>query len=652
MERVLTGLELRAIIQELNKLVGSHLNKIHQPNSKTLLLGFRKKGGDKFTVKVDSGVGVFLSSHDYKTGEIPPSFCMFLRKHLMNASLLGIQQKGVERVVEFRLSSKEGEKSLICELFSQGNFILTDKDYIILNLAVNKSVKDRTLKKGQKYAYPPERFNALELTQTALLSALKKWGDHKVVQMIASGIGLGGVYAEEVCLRTGIKKDTPCSKLSEADGKKLFTGIQKLLGEIDKSSIGYIYFKDGSPHDISPISLKSLSDFDVKKVASFNEAVDVLFASAEGARIKKEKSASYEKKLQSLKQRLEIQKRSLEDYREKWKENQRIADEVYNNYQTISNILDKIGGARRVGYSWEEIQNVIAQEKSAGVREASLILQVLPHEDKVIVNVAGGMKLDLKKNVSQNASKYYDAAKASRVKIAGAERIVAKTEQEIEKLTIEKRKITSEIEKALPKPVEVKKKEWYEKFRWFYTSSGKLAIGGRDAKQNDMIIKRYVEINDLIFHTELPGSPFFILKGARDKITKSEAEEVAVATASFSRAWASGQTVTDVYWVKPEQVTKKAQAGEYLTKGAFMVRGKKNFLRSTALQLSIGVDKQGRIMSGPLKAVAAHCEKHVSLRQGQEKKSETAKKIARELNSSQLDTIMQSLPGGTFSLAK
>ena len=69
----------------------------------------------------------------------------------------------------------------------------------------------------------------------------------------------------------------------------------------------------------------------------------------------------------------------------------------------------------------------------------------------------------------------------------------------------------------------VRNKEWYERYRWFITSDGLLAIGGRDASSNSAIIRKHLEEQDLVFHAEIHGSPFFILKNSHslDNIDRS-----------------------------------------------------------------------------------------------------------------------------------
>jgi predicted ribosome quality control (RQC) complex YloA/Tae2 family protein len=55
-------------------------------------------------------------------------------------------------------------------------------------------------------------------------------------------------------------------------------------------------------------------------------------------------------------------------------------------------------------------------------------------------------------------------------------------------------------------------KEWFERYRWFITSNGLLVIGGRDSSSNSAIIRKHMTDQDLVFHAEIHGSPFFLIK--------------------------------------------------------------------------------------------------------------------------------------------
>ena len=165
------------------------------------------------------------------------------------------------------------------------------------------------------------------------------------------------------------------------------------------------------------------------------------------------------------------------------------------------------------------------------------------------------------------ASRLYDRAK-------GLEKGIAKIEESIRRSKEELKKV-----KVVKKVEEKKSKEWFERYRWFITSDNIFTVGGRDASSNDILLKRYAKSNDLVFHADIHGSPFFILKEARD----ASIEEVAIATASFSRAWREGFNVIDVYYVKREQLRKGNK------KGAFVLSGKRSYIKNVELKLGVGV---------------------------------------------------------------
>jgi predicted ribosome quality control (RQC) complex YloA/Tae2 family protein len=230
-------------------------------------------------------------------------------------------------------------------------------------------------------------------------------------------------------------------------------------------------------------------------------------------------------------------------------------------------------------------------------------------------------------------------------KISGAERTMNKYIADRNKLLAQKDDLMESVEDALPKAREAVKKEWYEKFRWFFTSGGFLAVGGRDATSNEMVIKKHMEIEDWVFHTSMSGSPFFLLKGGKEKASEEDIEEVAIATASYSRAWQNGYRTQEVFYVRPEQVSKKAEAGEYLTKGSFMVRGKKTTL-NPELEVCVGI-VNGKVVGGP-RSVIVEGEVYC-LVPGKTKKSDIAKKIAIKLRRN-VDEVMSVLPNGLSDL--
>ncbi len=250
--------------------------------------------------------------------------------------------------------------------------------------------------------------------------------------------------------------------------------------------------------------------------------------------------------------------------------------------------------------------------------------------------------IDVFKSVPQNAAFYYEQAKRAKKKIEGAKRAYEETLKRIEQAESRKKKTKVVLEE--------RKKHWFEKFRWFISSEKKVVVGGSDATTNDILVKKYAEKGDLVFHTQLPGSPFVIIKGDGKEILKEEIEEAAIFCASMSKSWSAKATTADVYCIKPEQIKKEFG----LPKGSFMIYGQRTYLRSI-LELGFGLWNDTIPMCGPLTAIKKHCRKIIEIRQGDLKKSDAAKKIRYILEKAEkvhvdLDEVMQALPPGDCTL--
>ena len=178
-------------------------------------------------------------------------------------------------------------------------------------------------------------------------------------------------------------------------------------------------------------------------------------------------------------------------------------------------------------------------------------------------------------------------------------------------------------------------KEWYERYHWCFTSDGLLIVGGKDASSNSAIIRKHLTDGDIVFHAEIHGSPFFLLKNGKDKLDSIvDIRQVAQATVSFSRAWKEGLSSADAYWVFPSQIKKGAPSGQYLPKGSFVIEGKRNFVKNIDLRLAIGLTRLGNsrysIICGPYEAVPERSVVHAVLIPGAVDVVGLAKKIKSE----------------------
>jgi len=643
--RILTSLELRIVVKELKEnYLNSKLAKIYLPKSKTLRLELHRAGRGRSTLIVDSGIGMYLSKFKFENPMIPPAFAMFLRRHLLQATLKDVVQRGSERIIEFRFNTKNGTRFLICELFGKGNFILTDTKYVILNSAVIQSTKDRNIRKGETYAYPEQSFDVLNLSKKDFDNGLSVWEKHSIVKYLANGLSLGGRYAEEVCINSEVDKRSKVSELSKDEIETVFSSLRDLLIRFDSPKP--VVVMDEEKHvDSLPFILTEFKNRDTKTVKTFSDAVDLVFSEGKIEKVRKEKYKSFNKQLEKLEKIVESQTLAVEKLKKKRSDLKTKIEIVYRNYQYISKIIERLKKARSAGHDWPEIIEAAEKEKASGLVEAEMFRKIDPKEGLVILEVEACLiEIKLADKIENFTDKLYNQIKSMNSKILGAKRTMKKYARDRDKLLKTKENIVENVEASLPKAHVAVKKEWYEKFRWFFTSNNMLAIGGRDATSNEILIKKHMDVGDFVFHTSMSGSPFFLLKDGKNNGKEIDIEEVAIATASYSRAWQNGYRTQEVFYVRPEQVSKKAEAGEFLVKGSFMVRGKRE-LMIPELEICVGIIK-GKIIGGPKSIFSSEV---FCLVPGKSKKSDIAKKLARELKVS-VDEVMFVLPTGTSDL--
>jgi len=257
------------------------------------------------------------------------------------------------------------------------------------------------------------------------------------------------------------------------------------------------------------------------------------------------------------------------------------------------------------------------------------------------------IKLLLNKTIEENAEIYFNKAKKLKKKIPGAEKAIGQTKKKLESAKL----VVEEAPKKLQKIIK-KKRKWFEKFHWFVTSNGFLVIAGRDATTNEDVIKKHANAEDLILHTDMSGSPFAVIKKnsvPESEISKIDLEESANFILAYSKAWKAGFGNADIFYVKPEQVTKEANSGEYLPKGAFMIRGKTNYIENE-IDFCIGIyslpdEYKGAIFTGSEISAKKYCETYFKIIPGRQKTSDIAKSLKKKLNSeNDLDEFVRAVP--------
>ncbi|MFB6294376.1 MAG: ribosome rescue protein RqcH, partial [Candidatus Nanohaloarchaea archaeon] len=583
----------------------------------------------------------------------PPGFAMHLRNQLGGAVIERVEQYDFDRVLEFHME----DAVLVAELFGEGNVVLTDKGGEIGASLRSGDFNGRDIYVGEEYT-PPEPSTSPSDVDAAFL---RQSPEEDVVIVLATEAGLGGAYAEEVCARAGVDKNTAVEDLSDSELNDVVEALHDLFAALDSGSIDpQLYEQDGMPVAATPVPFHTYQDAESESFDSFSAALDTYFTEREKAEKREQKREKYEEEKADLEHRLEQQERKLEGLEQAAEENQEKADLIYENYRLVEDVLESIRTAREQ-HSKDEIRDRLQSEQADGVPEAEAVERLDFDNNEVVVDIGREVRLEIDTSVRKNAEMYYEKASDAEDKLPGLKESLEQTRQELEDLEMEEVDVEDAFEDKEQKKAE---KKWYEKFRWFYSSDGYLVIGGRDATTNDMLVKKYMENNDVYVHADFDGAPSVVVKnedgGDRDNIPESTLQEAAQFAVTFAQAWEAGVGADDAYYVAPEQVTQEPESGEYLPTGSFVIRGDRTYLRNVPVEAAIGVyERDGSYvpMGGPTPAVREQCDHFVELRQGRDKPSDVAKSVKNHLDEVtdarlDLDAIIRALPPGTAEVGE
>ena len=268
---------------------------------------------------------------------------MFLRKRLKNGIIQEISQEGVERILKLNITVMEEalvNYYLFIELFAKGNIILCDERHNIVGLAERQIWKDRDVKVGSNYAPPNGEFSYREVNVDSIVDEVKKNGS--LVKTLASSLGLGGVYAEEICLRAKVDKDK--KEISTEEAKTILNKLDEVLDSKIFPKIVYAS-GDGDIFMVTPIELEIFSDKESKGCESISACFEEVL-SATKREIKEDKKLSkYNQIISQLKKRIEDQEIQIEEMGGKITENHNTGNLLYENYQYVNEVLN---GARKI----------------------------------------------------------------------------------------------------------------------------------------------------------------------------------------------------------------------------------------------------------------------------------------------------------------
>jgi len=631
----MTSFDIASITFELNQLIkDARIDNIYQLNPVTLLFKLRQPGQSPYNLLIEAGKRIHLTSYALEKPQRPPAFCMALRKHLRNGKIVEAQQHEFERIIIIRVSTREGEFQLVSELFGDGNIILVSPQNEVLQALVYRRMRDRNVLRGEVFQHaPPSGKNPKRLSRQEF-EEIRGFGQLETVRALTKFLSIGGLYAEEILLRAKVDKNVPCENLTEQEIDKIFVHLRRILSLIAAGETEPRILTDDKDNriDVVPIPLEKYGDLKQKVYKTFNEAVDEYYMTAALKEKMEEAAEAAERELEKQKRILQSQQGALEDLRERVERNRKIGDAIFAHLGELQQLVQKIMDEKKSGKPWKQVISEMEAERDVRRVPAVYFHSLEPNRLILNVSVEGLLfPLNLRHSIQANASGYYTRGKKAGKKLEGVQKALRDTEAKI--VELQRQRLKQAMETTRPPPKR-RKEAWFEKFRWFRSSEGFLVIGGRDATTNEVLIKKHMEPQDIVFHADIPGAPFVLIKTEGKTPSQRTIWESAQLAASYSRAWREMLGAVDVYWFSPEQVSKSPPSGQYLKKGAFMIRGSKNYVRNVPLRVAIGVEMKEEhpmIIGGPVEAISKQTSVYVEIIPGKQSSSELAKEIRRLL---------------------
>ena len=634
MKKAMSNVDVAAMVDELrDRLLGGHAGKAYQQSGNTIWLSMQSPAEGRLDLLMEAGKRVHITHKERPPSKTPPQFPTMLRSHVSGGRLVRIEQSDFDRLLEFTFEHGGEERRLIVELFPKGSMALTDGSGKVLTVLRKMTYRGAKIAAGEPYVYPPGQRDPRSMILGEISSILST-STQDLVRTLVRNLNMSGTYGEEVCFRAGIDKNKPAAGLNPLEMEKVLAALDSVFNDHTLEPV--IVLEDGSPVDVLPSPLKIYESMEMKRFGTFSDALDAYFI----------EEVPEEEKVSSLDRRIESQRKAMGEYEAKEKELSGLGELIYQRYGGVEAILKVISDARSKGFSYAKIWEKI----KGSPLPAAKVIKSLDNMGEIKVDL-DGTEVDLNAGlaVPQNAQRYYDRSKEMAKKAEGAKAALQITEE----LKESKGEVRKPKTRAMPKR---RKPKWFERFRWFNSSEGFLVIGGRDSDQNEEIYAKYIEKRDIVLHTDAPGAPLTVIKTEGDQVDDITMQEAAQFAVSYSNLWKSGLAAGDCYAVGGSQVSKTPEPGEFLKKGAFVIRGARRYFRDMPLGLALGIS-DSTLVGGPILAVKRKVDPGVEVEPGEYNPDDLAKIIYRMFMEkiedraylkavASVDQIVQFLPPG------
>lgn len=568
------GVFTSAVVKELSTLINCKIEKIHQPSDFEIILYFKR---DKKTIKVllcsnPSFPRVHVTEQNYENPQVPPAFCMTLRKYLNNGRIVDIYQVNFDRIIEFKVESRDELGYpviyyLVIEIMGKHSniIILNDKRVIIDSIKrIGSSLnRYREVMPGAQYVSPPtgEKINPLSVSQNTLRSKLNKNTETPVYKVFAENfLGISKLFASEVCMGlSSIKIKDLSSQQKESIISNFFYYIAKIKS-LDYKYI--IYYKETSMYDYYTLPVDEYKGLKMEYYDSPGKLLDVFYSQKDLKDSLKQKYNDLFKLVTNFIDRVD---KKIQIYIEKLQECRN--NEIYKIYGDI----------------------IMANQYAIPEDIESIELQNFYDPDYKNITIP----LDRDLTPVQNAQKYYKKYAKDKNTLDITSKLLNESKEEKEYLesilyNLENALDTDTIEEIKSELSElgyIKRKKNNIKHQkstphHYKSSDGFDIYVGKNNLQNDYLTTKFAISSDIWMHTKnIPGS-HVIIRSKNGYISDTALLEGAKLASYYSRARNSSNVPVDYTEKKNVKKPSGAKPGMviYYTNKTIYVTPDENFI--------------------------------------------------------------------------
>ena len=337
--KALSSIDLHFLMREFRELDKAKVNQIYGDSNKNFAIEFYSSKAGRLFLIVKECKYVFLS-RDKPSFPEPSSFILMMRKRMKNAVVKTIEQPGSQRIVHLELEKKE-KIHIYIELFAKGNLILCDEKNKIIGIAQKQKWKGREISVNKPYEIPESEIDYTNITVDKMLKITKE-SNEIIVKVLATKLNLGGIYSEEICIRSNIDKNK--NEITKEEAAKIVYELDKII----KSETHAEIIKENSNIiDIIPLHLNYYDKYNIESVDSLSGAYSRVL-SEENQKFREKKVATkYDDKISKVEERIREQTEHIENLKKSYEENQAKGDSIFSNYQDISTLMSLFKSMRK-----------------------------------------------------------------------------------------------------------------------------------------------------------------------------------------------------------------------------------------------------------------------------------------------------------------